>query len=299
MMSGKIIKGIASFYYVQATSEKTIYECSARGIFRNKSISPLIGDNVEILTKDNDSLRGGYKTASIETILPRKNKMVRPPVANVDQAVIVISANHPKPNLDLLDRLLILVQEQDIEACICINKVDTDQDDAYLQIKEVYEAIGYPVIATSATEGIGIDLLRENLKDKTSFLAGNSGVGKSTLLNAVDTSFVLETGGLSKKIQRGKHTTRHVELMPLDVGGYVLDTPGFGSVSIDHLEENDLRHYYIEFVDYEGTCKFNGCSHIHEPGCSVKAALEEGKINKRRYDSYITMYNQLKDIRRW
>ena len=297
MISGKIIKGIASFYYVKAG--QTIYECSARGIFRKKSISPLIGDNVEISTKDNDSLRGGYETASIEKILPRRNEMIRPPVANVDQAIIVVSANHPKPNLDLLDRLLILVQEQDIDACICINKVDTDQDSEYLKIKEIYEAVGYTVLATSATKGIGLSDLKDYLKDKTSFLAGNSGVGKSTLLNAVDPAFALETGGLSLKVQRGKHTTRHVELMPLEIGGYVLDTPGFGSVSIDHLEADDLRHYYIEFVDYEGTCKFNGCSHIHEPGCSVKAAVEKEIINSRRYENYIVMYNQLKDIRRW
>ena len=297
MINGKIIKGIASFYYVKVGD--TIYECSARGIFRNKSISPLIGDNVEISIQHKDSLRGGYQIASIENILPRKNNMVRPPVANVDQAIIVVSANHPKPNLDLLDRLLILVEEQGIDACICINKVDTDQDAEYLNIKDIYEKIGYTVFATSATDHIGIDQLREFLKDKTSFLAGNSGVGKSTLLNAVDASFNLATGALSEKIQRGKHTTRHVELMPLDVGGYVLDTPGFGSVSIEHLEATDLKDYYVEFNDYEGTCKFNGCSHIHEPGCKVKDALENGHINKRRYDNYVTMYKQLKDIRRW
>ncbi|HHX60180.1 MAG TPA: ribosome small subunit-dependent GTPase A [Epulopiscium sp.] len=296
-MSGKIIKGIASFYYVKAGD--TIYECSARGIFRKKSISPVIGDNVEILIQHKDSLRGGYQIASIENILPRKNNMVRPPVANVDQAIIVVAANHPKPNLDLLDRLLILVQEQGIDACICINKVDTDEDEEYLKIKDIYEKIGYPVIATSAIKNIGIDPLRGFLKDKTSFLAGSSGVGKSTLLNTVDTAFHLETGGLSEKIQRGKHTTRHVELMPLAGGGYVLDTPGFGSVSIEHLEAKDLKDYYIEFDAYEGMCKFKGCSHIHEPGCKVKQALEEHLIDKRRYDNYINMYNQLKDIRRW
>lgn len=297
MISGKIIKGIASFYYVKAGD--TIYECSARGIFRNKSISPVIGDNVEIVIQHKDSLRGGYQIASIENILPRNNNMVRPPVANVDQAIIVISANHPKPNLDLLDRLLILVEEQAIDACICINKVDTDQDEEYLKIKDVYEKIGYSVFATSATNNIGIDPLRAFLQDKTSFLAGNSGVGKSTLLNAVDPSFALATGALSEKIQRGKHTTRHVELMPLVVGGYVLDTPGFGSVSIEHLEAKDLKDYYMEFNEYEGTCKFNGCSHIHEPSCTVKEAVENGQINKRRYENYITMYNQLKNIRRW
>ena len=297
MISGKIIKGIASFYYVKAND--TIYECSARGIFRNEDISPLIGDNVEILVQHQDSLRGGYQTASIEKILPRKNNMVRPPVANVEQAIIVVSANHPKPNLDLLDRLLILVEEQDIDACICINKVDTDKDSQYLKIKDVYEKIGYKVFATSATKGIGIEVLRDFLKNKTSFFAGNSGVGKSTLLNAVEPSFNLETGGLSEKIQRGKHTTRHVELMPLEIGGYVLDTPGFGSVSIEHLEADQLKDYYREFYDYEGTCKFNGCSHIHEPNCRVRQAVEDGEINPRRHKGYVGLYSQLKNIRRW
>ncbi len=297
MISGKIIKGIASFYYVKAND--TIYECSARGIFRNKDISPLIGDNVEILIQHQDSLRGGYQTASIEKILPRKNNMVRPPVANVDQAIIVVSANHPKPNLDLLDRLLILVEEQDIDACICINKVDTDKDKQYIKIKDIYNKVGYKVLVASATNDVGIEPLKEVLKDKTSFLAGNSGVGKSTLLNAVDSSFNLEIGGLSEKIQRGRHTTRHVELMPLEIGGYVLDTPGFGSVSIEHLEADQLKDYYREFYDYEGTCRFNGCSHIHEPNCRVRQAVEDGEIDTRRYEGYVELYKQQKNIRRW
>lgn len=297
MIEGKIIKGIASFYYVKAGN--TIYECSARGVFRKQDISLFIGDNVEILLAEQDSLRGEYETASIQTVLPRKNQMVRPPVANVDQAIIVVAANHPKPNLDLLDKLLILVEEQGIDACICINKIDLDPDKQYLEIKDSYEKTGYKVLTTSAIEVTGIDALRDILKDKTSFFAGNSGVGKSELLNAADSSFDLETGGLSAKIQRGRHTTRHVELMPLSIGGYVLDTPGFGSVSVDHLEADDLRHYYREFKDHEGNCRFTGCSHIHEPGCSVKEALENGLINQRRYDGYVTTYNQLKDIRRW
>lgn len=297
MIQGKIIKGIAGFYYVKA--HETTYECSARGRFRNQDISLLIGDDVEIAIEHKESLRGEYKTASIEKVLPRKNNMVRPPVANVDQAIIVFSANHPKPNLDLLDKLLILVQEQNIDACICINKVDTDEDEEYLRTKEIYQKIGYTVFPTSATEHIGINRLKDYLKDKTSFFAGNSGVGKSTLLNAVQPSFELETGALSEKIQRGKHTTRHVELMPLEAGGYVLDTPGFSSVSIEHLDADDLKNYYIEFQEYEGTCKFTGCSHIHEPNCSVKKAVEEEEIHRRRYEGYITMYKALKDIRRW
>lgn len=297
MIKGKIIKGIAGFYYVKAND--TIYECSARGRFRNQEVSLLIGDDVEIEIEHKESLRGTYKTASIEKVLPRRNKMVRPPVANVDQAIIVFSVNYPKPNLDLLDRLLILVQEQEIEACICINKVDTDEDEAYRRIEKIYEQVGYTVIPTSATKHRGLDLLNERLKDKTSFFVGNSGVGKSTLLNAVQPSLGLETGALSDKINRGKHTTRHVELMPLEMGGYVLDTPGFSSVSLEHLEAEDLKNYYKEFYDYEGTCKFTGCSHIHEPRCGVKEAVEKGIIHPQRYDGYVATYKQLKDIRRW
>jgi len=297
MIQGKIIKGIAGFYYVKAN--ETIYECSARGVFRKQDLSLLIGDDVEIEIEHKQSLRGGYKTARIQRILPRRNKMVRPPVANVDQAIIVFSINYPKPNLDLLDRLLILVHEQGIEASICINKIDIDDQDEYLTIKEIYNKIGYTVISTSATDGVGIDTLRNQLKDKTSFFAGNSGVGKSTLLNAIQPSLGLETGPLSEKIERGKHTTRHVELMPLKAGGYVLDTPGFSSVSIDHLEADELKDYVKEFQSYEGTCKFAGCSHVHEPNCSVKKAVDQGDIHPRRYEGYVAMYNQLKEIRRW
>ena len=297
MIQGKIIKGIAGFYYVKAN--ETIYECSARGKFRNQDVSLLIGDDVEIEIEHKESLRGEYKTASIEKVLARRNKMVRPPVANVDQAIIVFSVNYPKPNLDLLDRLLILVQEQGIEPCICINKVDTDHDEDYIKIEEIYKKIGYTVLATSATNNRGIDILKEYLKDKTSFFVGNSGVGKSTLLNAVQPSLSLQTGSLSEKINSGKHTTRHVELMPLEVGGYVLDTPGFSSVSTDHIEAAELKDYFKEFYDYEGTCKFVGCAHIHEPRCGVQDAVANGDINPERYERYVSLYNQLKDIRRW
>ena len=297
MIQGKIIKGIAGFYYVKAN--ETIYECSARGVFRKQDLSLLIGDDVEIEIEHKQSLRGEYKTAIIQKILPRRNKMVRPPVANVDQAVIVFSINYPKPNLDLLDRFLILVQEQGIEASICINKIDIDDKEEYITIKNIYSKIGYTVILTSAVENQGIDLLRNYLKNKTSFFAGNSGVGKSTLLNAIQPSLGLETGALSEKIKRGKHTTRHVELMPLEIGGYVLDTPGFSSVSIDHIEADDLKNYFKEFQSYESACKFVGCSHIHEPGCRVKDAVAQGDIHPRRHEGYVTMYNQLKDIRRW
>ena len=294
---GKIIKGIAGFYYVK--TDERIYECKARGKFRNQDLTPLIGDNVEISIDPQEIMRGEYRTASIEKVLPRKNQMIRPPVANVDQGIIVFAATFPNPNLELLDKLLILLEEQDIDACIYINKIDIDQEDAFLELKRIYENIGYKVIATSAKENLGIGRLKEQLKDKTSFFAGNSGVGKSTLLNAIQPSLKLQTGGLSEKIGRGKHTTRHVELMSLQTGGYVLDTPGFSSVSIDHIAADDLKNYYAEFKEYEGTCRFIGCSHIHEPGCSVKESVKSSKIDTNRYQRYIAMHEQLKNIRRW
>lgn len=297
MITGKIIKGIAGFYYVK--TQERIYECKARGRFRNQDLTPLIGDNVEIFADPQEVMRGEYRTASIEKILPRKNQMVRPPVANVDQGIIVFAAAFPSPNLELLDKLLILLEEQGIDVCICINKIDIDNDDEFLELKKVYKDIGYKVIATSAKENLGIDRLKEQLKDKTSFFAGSSGVGKSTLLNAIQPSLKLQTGGLSEKIGRGKHTTRHVELMSLQTGGYVLDTPGFSSISIDHIDANDLKDYYAEFKQYEGMCRFIGCSHIHEPGCTVKESVQKSKIDQNRYQRYIAMHEQLKNIRRW
>lgn len=296
MAQGKIVKGIAGFYYVKA--DGVIYECKARGKFRNQNLSPLIGDNVELSIEHRESMRGEYKTASIEKILSRKNEMIRPPVANVDQAIIVLAASFPEPNLDLLDKLLILVKEQGIDAVICVNKIDIDNSQV-LKIQRVYEKIGYSVICTSAKDGIGVDELIEKLNNKTSFFAGNSGVGKSTLLNAVEPSLNLQTGSLSEKIQRGKHTTRHVELMSLKTGGYVLDTPGFSSISIEHIEADELKNYYIEFLEYESNCKFTSCSHVHEPNCSVKNAVEQNEIDFDRYQRYVAMYKQLKNIRRW
>ena len=299
MIEGTIIKGIAGFYYVK--SEDKVYECKARGKFRKENITPLIGDDVMItVAEDLYSNEGDeYTQGAIEEILERKNKLIRPPVANVDQGIVVFSVTYPEIHLDLLDRFLIMVEMEGIKPYIVLNKIDGSKLDSYQYIVDGYQKSGYEVICVSAKEDINVDRLREVLKDKTSFFAGPSGVGKSTLLNAIQPDLKLQTGEVSTKIKRGKHTTRHVELLPLNQGGYVLDTPGFTSLQFEEIQPNELRHYFPEFEKFEGECKFSGCSHIHEPGCKVKEALEKEEIFKSRYDNYIAYYNQLKDVRRW
>ncbi len=301
MIKGTIIKGIAGFYYVKAAEE--IYECKARGKFRNQKMTPFIGDEV-MISVDYDLQDKGYayKQGSIEEILERRNKLIRPPVANVDQGLIVFSVTYPQIHLDLLDRFLVMVAHEGIKPYIILNKVDAGQEETYRYIVDGYTKSGYEVITVSAKEGVGIDKLKKLLKDKTSFFAGPSGVGKSTLLNAIQPDLKLQTGEVSEKIKRGKHTTRHVELLPFNEGGYVLDTTGFTSLqfeALDEIDADELKTCYPEFEAYEGQCKFNGCSHIHEPGCAVKKALEEDKLFKSRYDNYVTYYKQLKEMRKW
>ena len=297
MVEGTIIKGIAGFYYVEAG--QTIYECKARGKFRNKHIIPVIGDNVLISLKEEENSTDRYLEGTIEEILERKNSLIRPAVANVDQAMVVFSVTYPKIHLDLLDRFLIHIEKEDITPCIVLNKIDEGNPEEYAYIVERYTKVGYEVICLSAKKAFHTDLLMPKLKDKTTVFAGPSGVGKSTLINTVEEGLRLETGHVSDKIKRGKHTTRHVELIPLSGGGFVLDTPGFTSLQLDGIEADDLQYYFPEFKDYIGSCKFRGCTHIHEPGCKVQEALENGEIIKERYETYTTYYKQLKETRRW
>ncbi len=298
MMQGTIIKGIAGFYYVKVDDE--VYECKARGKFRKQGITPLIGDAVTITVdhalQDNHY---AYKQGNIEEIHERSNKLIRPPVANVDQGIVVFSVTFPEIHLDLLDRFLIMVEYEGIKPYIVLNKIDDGNRETYQYIVEGYEKSGYEVLCVSAKEGANLEALKGILKDHISFFAGPSGVGKSTLLNALQPHFALQTGEVSDKIKRGRHTTRHVELLPFSEGGYVLDTPGFTSLQFESIHQDDLKYCFPEFKAYEGQCKFKGCSHIHEPGCAVKAAREEGKLFNPRYDNYVQYYNQLKDIRRW
>ncbi len=285
-MKGKIIKGIGGFYYVKAT-DNTVYECKARGIFRKDNIKPCIGDEVEI------SVLNGK--GSIDRIFPRKTSLIRPPVANIDMLVIVAAAADPEPNLFLIDKLLVNAEESGIKPLICINKTDVKDGE---EIKAIYEKAGYDVLLLCAAENYGFEKLIPYLKDKTSAFAGLSGVGKSTILNLI-TSATQETGEVSEKIKRGRHTTRHVELLELKCGGYVLDTPGFSSFEINSIKAADLFRYFPEMREFEDGCRFKGCSHINEPDCVIKEQVESGEISKSRYESYKELYSQLKNIKEW
>lgn len=292
-MQGKIIKGIAGFYYVDVV-ESGVYECKAKGIFRKDKKKPLVGDEVEI-----EVLSDTEKEGSIIEILPRKNELVRPAVANIDQALVVFAVTEPSPHFHLLDRFLVMMDYKGIPAVLCFNKKDIAQDTQVAELKEVYEACGYPVLFTSAKKEENMDRLKAFLKGKTTAVAGPSGVGKSSLINLMQSDVKMETGRISQKIARGKHTTRHSELIVIEEGSYIMDTPGFSSLYVNELEKEELKYYFKEFAQYEGTCKFHGCDHIHEPDCAVKAAVEEGKIHKIRYKDYTDIYQELKEKRRY
>lgn len=291
-MTGKIIKGIGGFYYVHVPGDG-IYECRARGIFRKEGIKPLIGDNVAIAVVDEVE-----KIGNVEEILSRDNHLIRPTVANIDQAVIVFAVSQPEPNYNLLDRFLVMIEEKDIDALICFNKVDILTSDQVSDIIDKYEHTGYKVVTTSSLEGHGIEELRSSLYGKTSVFAGPSGVGKSSILNLIQTEQVLETGSVSEKIGRGKHTTRHAELICFHDDSYVVDTPGFSSLNIETIEAEELKYYFIEFENFEPYCRFNGCNHLSEPDCGVKDAVQEGKISESRYLSYTQLMEELKNVRK-
>lgn len=292
-MQGKIVKGIAGFYYVHV-AESGIYECKAKGAFRNQKVKPLVGDNVRLEVLDEEQKKG-----NIEEILPRKNELIRPAVANIDQALVIFAAAKPKPNFNLLDRFLILMQYQKVPAVVCFNKQDMVDAEELQLLKNTYESAGYQVIFTSAAKEEGIQAVRDILKGKTTTVAGPSGVGKSSLINLLSPEAEMETGDISRKIERGKHTTRHSELFALDENTFICDTPGFSSIYLPEMEKEELGIYFPEIAEYEPFCRFQGCAHIHEPGCGVKEALEEKKISPIRYDNYKLLYEELKDKRRY
>jgi len=293
-LKGKIIKGIAGFYYVHVPKENFTYECKAKGIFRNQNIKPLVGDDVEIDTDDSLTGRG-----IITNILPRKNQLIRPAVANVDQALVIFAAAEPEPNLNLLDRFLVMMQRQNVNTVVCFNKNDiVHQKDMSLLI-DIYKRSGYEVISISVLQNDGLSTISKILNGKTTVLAGPSGVGKSSLINLLKPEAKMEVGQVSEKIKRGKHTTRHSELIYIENDTYVMDTPGFSSLYINELEKEELKNYFIEFNDYDDNCRFIGCVHLNEPGCAVKEALQQGKISSIRYDNYKAFYNELKDIKRY
>ena len=292
-MKGKIVKGIAGFYYVHVV-ESGVYECKAKGIFRKEKIKPLVGDNVEI-----DVINEAEKTGNITEILPRRNELIRPAVANIDQALIVFAVTSPKPHLNLLDRFLIMMESKSIPVTLCFYKKDLADEKEWETLKEIYETCGYPVVFTSAAKEENIEQIRQILEGKTTALAGPSGVGKSSLINLLDPDANMETGEISRKIERGRHTTRHSELFSIGGETYIMDTPGFGSLYVNDFEKEDLKDYFREFRAYEGSCRFQGCSHIHEPGCAVKEALSEEKIPKSRYENYLEMYRELEQKKRY
>lgn len=279
-MTGIIVKGIGGFYYVKS-SGGDLCECRAKGAFRKEKIKPMIGDFVTV------------ENGSLVEIRERKNMLVRPPVANIDNLVIVTAAASPSPDFFLIDKMTVTAQKKGINVIICVNKTDLASD---LEIKRTYEKTGYPVISVCAEKNIGIENLTPYLKDKTTAFAGLSGVGKSSILTII-TGKNLQAGDISEKIHRGKHTTRHVELAELSAGGFVLDTPGFSLFEVDGIKADELWEYFPEFN--ASGCRFKGCSHINEPGCVIKHKLEQNEIAKSRYESYCTLYEQLKQIKEW
>lgn len=286
-MVGKIVKGISGFYYVYVV-ESGIYECKAKGVFRKKQVKPLVGDNVEIDVLDQEARLG-----NISRILPRQNALIRPAVANVDQALVIFATDAPKPNFNLLDRFLVMMEYQNVPVHICFNKSDLTDEEEQKNLAKIYENTGYQVHFTHALAGEGKREILELLRGKTTTVAGPSGVGKSTLINQLQEEVVMETGSISEKIGRGKHTTRHSELIAIDEDTFIMDTPGFSSMYVPEIDKKELKDCYPEFMAYQEACRFLGCVHINEPDCGVKEALSQGHISQIRYDNYKLLYEEL------
>ena len=292
-MQGKIIKGIAGFYYIHAENGQ-VYECKAKGAFRKQKIKPLVGDMVRIAVLDEAEHLG-----NVEEILPRKNELIRPAVANIDMALVIFAAAKPEPNFNLLDRFLCMMEFQNVPVTICFNKTDLVDEEKIEEYRRIYEPAGYRLMSTCTRTGEGVDAVKALLHGKTTTVAGPSGVGKSSLINALQSDVLMQTGVISDKIDRGKHTTRHSEIVPVMEDSYIMDTPGFSSMDVPGFEKEDLWTCFPEFREYEPYCKFQGCSHINEPNCGVKEALAEGKISSVRYENYKLLYEELKNMRKY
>ena len=289
MMNDRIIKALSGFYYVQA--EDGIVECRARGKFRKEGVSPLVGDFVTIS-------RSG-KSGTVEEILPRKNSFIRPAVANVDLLVLLASCAIPQTEPFLIDRVLAIAGQQGVEPLICVNKNDLEPGEG---LAGIYRRAGFRVVVTSAETGEGIDELRAAISGKLSAFTGNSGVGKSSILNALCPELKLAVGEVSEKLGRGRHTTRHIELYCLGNGTFVADTPGFSSFDTERMDlvlKDQLQYAFSDFAPYLGKCQFQDCAHLKEPGCAVRAALERGEIEPTRYESYKRLYEMAKEIKPW
>ena len=288
-MTGIIIKALSGFYYVKTETE--IYTCKARGNFRKNGVSPLVGDRVKITPQDDF-------TGVVEEILPRKTELKRPPVANIDKLFILSAFENPAPNTLVIDKLTVLARHAGIEPIIVFNKSDMGD---FGQFKAIYENAGFKTIVMSAFTGEGIEDLKAELKDSISAFTGNSGVGKSSVLNKVLGEDVIATGDVSQKLGRGKHTTRHTEIYPLFFGGFVADTPGFSSIEAgdDYSLKENLVNCFWDFDDFKDKCRFASCSHTKEKDCAVIKAVEDGKIEKSRWESYVQLYEELKDLQCW
>lgn len=288
--NGRIVKGIGGFYYVE--TEEQLYSCKARGVFRKKGITPLAGDLVEIRL-------GEDRTGYVEEILPRKNFLTRPPVANIDQLIVVTSVCDPSPNTLLIDEAIAAAEDKEIEPVVVVSKTDLESGE---WLRDIYEKAGIPFFAVSSVTDEGIQAVKLLLKGKVTAFTGNSGVGKSSLLNRIDPRLALETGEISQKLGRGRHTTRKVELLKLGDDTYVADTPGFSSISLeqcDLVRKENLQFCFREFEPYRNQCKFPSCSHTCEKGCAVLQAVQEGEIHPSRHTSYVAMYNEVKDLKEW
>lgn len=287
IMNGTIVKGIAGFYYVK-TPDNELIECKARGRFRFNELTPMVGDVVEITVKNDKGV--------IDKVLPRKSKLTRPAVANITHALVVFAFKNPDINVDLLNRFLILCEYNNLKITICLNKSDL-RDEKNDEIIDMLSHTGYDIIFVNATSGIGVDEIKKRLNNNITVLCGPSGAGKSTILNSIAGRELMETGNVSVKLGRGKHTTRHSELIQIE-NGFIVDTPGFSSLEIENIEKEQLQYYFPEFDKYIGNCRFNGCIHHKEPGCKIKEALNNGEINKIRYDFYIKLIEEISDTRR-
>ncbi len=292
-MQGKITKGIAGFYYVSC-KDGILYECKAKGVFRKDHRKPLVGDMVSMEVLDEEKHLG-----NITDLLERKNELIRPAVANIDQALVIFAVTAPEPNLGLLDRFLVQMEIAKVDTVICFNKIDLAEDEKRKELAFIYESAGYEVLFISAETGENVDQIREILKGKVTTVAGPSGAGKSTLINSLQSEIVMETGDISRKLERGKHTTRHSQLIFLGEDTFIFDTPGFSALDVSGLLPDELKGAFREFGQYESACKYQGCAHIHEPVCGVKEALCQGKISKERYDDYVGLYEECKNKRRY
>lgn len=286
--TGRIIKGIAGFYYVY--TGKAVYECKAKGRFRKDGKKPLVGDVVEFAVLSEEKKEG-----NILDLQERSSQMIRPAVANVDQAMIIFALESPKPNTALLDKLLLMMQWQHIPTLICFNKADLATEADMEAYRKVYTSCGFSVLFTSAQKEEGLAAVKRSLAGRITVVAGPSGVGKSTMTNSLQSDVVMETGDISRKLKRGKHTTRHAQMIELRTPGWIIDTPGFSALDLIGVDKEELRAYYPEFWPFEGKCRYNGCNHMDEPDCAVKQALRRGVIAQNRYENYRMFFNELKE----